>query len=141
MVAEESVLDSSRAGERGPADHRTRQQLLEAADAHFRRYGFSKTTVADLARAIGVSPAYVYRFFESKQAIGEAVCAMTLGRIVTELEAVVAEPRSASERLRRVYRTVLEKGYELYFNERKLHEIVIAASEKAGPRWSPTRPA
>ncbi len=133
MVAEESVLDSSRTGERGPADHRTRQQLLEAADAHFRRYGFSKTTVADLARAIGVSPAYVYRFFESKQAIGEAVCAMTLGRIVTELEAVVAEPRSASERLRRVYRTVLEKGYELYFNERKLHEIVIAA---VGKGWS-----
>ena len=133
MVADEGAADGTRTGERGPAEHRTRQQLLEAADAHFRRYGYSKTTVADLARAIGVSPAYVYRFFESKQAIGEAVCAMTLGRIIADLEAVVAEPRSASERLRRVYRTILEKGYELYFNERKLHEIVTAA---VGRGWS-----
>ncbi len=115
------------AGERGPADHRTRAQLLEAADAHFRHYGYAKTTVADLARAIGVSPAYVYRFFESKQAIGEAICAMTLDRIAGSLRAVAAEPRSAADRLRRLYRTVVDQGLELYFQERKLHEIVIAA--------------
>jgi hypothetical protein len=58
---------------------------------------------------------------------------MTLGRIVAELEALVDQPYSASERLRRIYRTVLEKGYELYFNERKLHEIVTAA---VGKGWS-----
>jgi AcrR family transcriptional regulator len=117
------------AGERGPAEHRTRAQLLEAADAHFRHYGYAKTTVADLARAIGVSPAYVYRFFESKQAIGEAVCAMTLDRIAGSLRVVAAEPRSAADRLRRLYRTVVDEGLALYFQERKLHEIVIAAIE------------
>jgi len=129
----ESDADGARQGERGPLDHPTRVQLLEAADEHFRRYGYAKTTVADLARAIDVSPAYVYRFFESKQAIGEAVCAMTLGRICAALQAVEAEPRSASERLRRCYRTLVDKGFELYFNERKLHETVIAAVEG---RWS-----
>ena len=129
MLLEDSAADGGRPGERGPAEHRTRVQLLEAADEHFRRYGYAKTTVADLARAIGVSPAYVYRFFESKQAIGEAVCAMTLGRIRASLRAIETEPRSASERLRRVYRTLVDKGGELYFNERKLHEIVIAAIE------------
>jgi AcrR family transcriptional regulator len=120
-------------GERGPADHRTRDQLLEAADAHFRRYGYKKTTVADLARAIGVSPAYVYRFFDSKQAIGVAVCNATLGAILDRLKAVEQEPRTTSERLRRVYRTLLEKGLELYFNERKLHDIVAAAMEEDWP--------
>jgi AcrR family transcriptional regulator len=116
-------------GERGPAEHRTRVQLLEAADAHFRHYGYAKTTVADLARAIGVSPAYVYRFFESKQAIGEAICAMTLDRIAGSLRAVAAEPRSAADRLRRLYRIMVDRGVELYFQERRLHEIVIAAVE------------
>lgn len=120
-------------GERGPIEHRTRDQLLEAADAHFRRYGYSKTTVADLARAIGVSPAYVYRFFESKQAIGVAICTATLGAITDSLRAVEQEPRTVSERLRRVYRTLVEKGLELYFNERKLHDIVVAAIEEDWP--------
>ncbi len=114
---------------RGPAEHRTRVQLLEAADAHFRHYGYKKTTVADLARAIGVSPAYVYRFFDSKQAIGEAVCGLTLNRIVARLHEVEDEPRSAAERLRRVYRTVVAQGLELFFNERRLHDIVSAAIE------------
>lgn len=114
------------AGERGPVEHHRRAQLLEAADQHFRRYGYQKTTVADLARAVGVSPAYVYRFFDSKQAIGEAVCGRTLGGIVEGLHEVEREERSASERLRRVFRTLVQRGLDL-FAERKLHDIVAAA--------------
>ena len=125
-------IDSSSPGTRGPAEHRTRTQLLEAADTHFRRYGYDKTTVADLAKAIQVSPAYVYRFFESKQAIGEAVCAMTLGRMTASLHAVESESRPAAERLRKLYRTAVSQGFELYFGERKLHDIVTAAVEG---RW------
>jgi AcrR family transcriptional regulator len=127
----EALIENS--GQRGPADHHTRAQLLEAADSHFRHFGFRKTTVADLARAIGVSPAYVYRFFDSKQAIGEAVCALTLGRILAALHAVEAEPKTASERLRRLYRTLVYQGVELYFKERRLHDIVSAAIED---RWA-----
>jgi AcrR family transcriptional regulator len=135
-MAEANETDRDRTterGERGPAEHRTRAQLLEAADAHFRHYGYAKTTVADLARAIGVSPAYVYRFFESKQAIGQAVCAMTLDRIASAARAVVAEPRSASERLRRMFQVFVDQGLDLYFSERRLHEIVIAAIEGDWP--------
>jgi AcrR family transcriptional regulator len=88
-------------GQRGPAEHERREQILRAADEHFRHYGYAKTTVADLAKAIGVSAAYVYRFFESKQAIGEAVCAMTLARFDDELLGVADDPkRSAADRLR-----------------------------------------
>lgn len=127
MVSDENVGDVGRLGERGPADHRTRLQLLDEAESHFRHYGYTKTTVADLARAIDVSPAYVYRFFDSKQAIGEAVCAKTLGQICSSLQAIEAEPLSASERLRRIYRTMVACGLELYFSERRLHDIVVAA--------------
>ena len=123
------VIQTGATTDRPVAEHRTKLQLLEAADTHFRHYGYKKTTVADLARAIGVSPAYVYRFFESKQAIGEAVCGATLGRILAAMHAVEQEPRSASERLRRLYRTVVIQGIELFFNERRLHDIVSAAVE------------
>lgn len=122
-------------GQRGPAEHERREQILQAADEHFRRYGYNKTTVADLAKAIGVSAAYVYRFFESKQAIGEAVCAMTLARIDDELLAIASDSkRSAAMRLRGLYKCLAERGIELFFKERKLHDLVVAAVEN---RWSP----
>ena len=121
-------------GQRGPADHERREQIIREADEHFRHYGYGKTTVADLAKAIGVSGAYVYRFFESKQAIGEAVCAMTLARIDADLMRIAAdEPRSAADRLRDIYRCLAERGLELFFKERKLHDLVLVAVES---RWS-----
>jgi len=122
-------------GQRGPVEHERREQIIRAADEHFRRYGYNKTTVADLAKAIGVSGAYVYRFFESKQAIGEAVCAMTLARIDTELLELAADSQqSAANRLRSLYRCLAERGIELFFKERKLHDLVVAAVEN---RWPP----
>lgn len=55
-------------------DHEVRDQIVAAATEHFRLYGYEKTTVSDLAKAIGFSKAYIYKFFESKQAIGEMIC-------------------------------------------------------------------
>ena len=51
-------------GHRGPVEHERREQIVKAANEHFRRYGYNKTTVADLANAIGLSTAYIYKFFE-----------------------------------------------------------------------------
>jgi len=129
----ESTLPHT-SGQRGPVEHERREQIIRAADEHFRRYGYNKTTVADLAKAIGVSGAYVYRFFESKQAIGEAVCAMTLGRIDALLMEIATDAQAtATNRLRALYSCLAEKGIELFFNERKLHDLVLAAVEA---RWS-----
>ena len=125
---------SQASGQRGPVEHERREQIIRAADEHFRRYGYNKTTVADLAKAIGVSGAYVYRFFESKQAIGEAVCAMTLARIDDELLGIADDAkRPAADRLRGLYRCLADRGIELFFKERKLHDLVTAAVEGRFP--------
>src|SRR3989442_15151484 len=81
-----SEITSSAPQSRGPADHNVRDQILEAAGEHFSRYGYDKTTVSDLAKAIGFSKAYIYKFFDSKQAIGEAICAKTLSAMVAAVE-------------------------------------------------------
>ncbi|HEY7799341.1 MAG TPA: TetR/AcrR family transcriptional regulator, partial [Hyphomonadaceae bacterium] len=67
---------------RGPADHAVRDQIIEAAHEHFSRFGYEKTTVSDLAKSIGFSKAYIYKFFDSKQAIGEAICAKTVNATI-----------------------------------------------------------
>ncbi|MFI3120404.1 MAG: TetR/AcrR family transcriptional regulator [Methylococcaceae bacterium] len=122
-------------GQRGPASHERRIQIIESASEHFRKNGYKKTSVADLAKAIGVSSAYVYRFFESKQAIGEAICGLALGKIIAAMHEVANSDMSASNRLRKLYTTLLDKGLEIFFNERKLHEITIEAIEG---RWCAT---
>ena len=48
-----SEIESSIPLSRGPADHSVRDQIVEAADEHFSHYGYEKTTVSDLAKAIG----------------------------------------------------------------------------------------
>ena len=46
-----------------------RQQIVETAERLFREIGFQKTTVADIARELHMSPANVYRFFSAKSEI------------------------------------------------------------------------
>ena len=51
----------------------TRDQILTVAERLFREIGYQKTTVADIAKVLRMSPANVYRFFDSKKAIHEGV--------------------------------------------------------------------
>ncbi len=117
---------------RGPADHDVRDQIVAAATEHFSRYGYEKTTVSDLAKAIGFSKAYIYKFFESKQAIGEMICANCLRQIEAEVRAAVDEADRPPEKLRRMFKTAVEASLRLFFKDRKLYEIAASA---AGERW------
>lgn len=119
---------------RGPAEHAVRDQIVEAANECFARYGYAKTTVADLAREIGFSKAYIYRFFESKQAIGEAICNSRLERILAETRAAIAEGSSATERFRSMFKSLTTLSVELFFHDRKIYDI---AAHSAAEGWSP----
>lgn len=116
---------------RGPADHEVRDQIVIAATEHFSRYGYAKTAVSDLAKAIGFSKAYIYKFFESKQAIGEMICSNCLSQIEKEVLQAVAETDLPPEKLRRMFKSATEASLKLFFQDRKLYEIAAsAATEK-----------
>ena len=121
---------------RGPAEHAVRDQIVTAAHEHFAHYGYAKTTVADLAREIGFSKAYIYRFFESKQAIGEAITADCLDKIFTQVREAVDEGRDAIDKLRKFAKTVTGASTELMFSDRKLYEIAAYASTE---NWAPVQ--
>ncbi|MBV5294372.1 MAG: TetR/AcrR family transcriptional regulator [Curvibacter lanceolatus] len=120
---------------RGPVDHEVRSQIVTAATEHFSRYGYEKTTVSDLAKAIGFSKAYIYKFFESKQAIGEMICANCLGDIESEVRAAVAQAEHPPEKLRRMFKAIVEASLRLFFQDRKLYEIAASAATE---RWQTT---
>lgn len=119
---------------RGPADHEIRNQIVAAANQHFSQYGYSKTTVSDLAKAIGFSKAYIYKFFDSKQAIGEAICANCLAQMIAAVEQEInVGGLTPTERLRRLLKTLVATGVNLFFSERKLYDIAAFAASENWP--------
>jgi AcrR family transcriptional regulator len=121
------------AGQRGPVEHGVRDQIVDAAKAHFSRFGYSKTTVADLAKAIGFSKAYIYKFFDSKQAIGQAICARTLEQVLAGGEAGAAEGKSAADKLRRFFNGIIASSAELFFEDKMLYDIAAHAADERWP--------
>jgi AcrR family transcriptional regulator len=118
---------------RGPSDHSVRDQIVEAATKHFSHYGYEKTTVSDLAKVIGFSKAYIYKFFDSKQAIGEVICSNRLSAIMQAVDETLVEAPTASEKLRRMFRALVEAGSDLFFRDRKLYDIASAAASEQWP--------
>jgi AcrR family transcriptional regulator len=121
------------AGQRGPVEHGIRDQIVDAAEAHFSRYGYGKTTVADLAKAIGFSKAYIYKFFDSKQAIGQAICVQCLDKVLAAGEAGIAEGKTASEKLRRFFNGIVATSAELFFEDKLLYDIAAHSAEERWP--------
>jgi AcrR family transcriptional regulator len=121
------------AGQRGPVEHGIRDQIVDAAEAHFSRYGYGKTTVADLAKAIGFSKAYIYKFFDSKQAIGQAICVQCLDKVLAAGEAGIAEGKTASEKLRRFFNGIVVTSAELFFEDKLLYDIAAHSAEERWP--------
>jgi len=110
-----------------PKDVETRARIVETAEKLFREIGFQKTTVADIARELRMSPANVYRFFGSKAEINGAVARDLLNAIIEASTAIVEGPGSAGERLRALIRNNEKMNAERFIGERKLHEMVEVA--------------
>ena len=60
-------------------------RILAAAETVLRRHGVEKTNVVDIARALGISHANIYRHFPSKKALLDAVAARWLERVTAPL--------------------------------------------------------
>jgi len=105
----------------------THRQIVEVAERLFRQLGFQKTTLADIARELHMSPANVYRFFAAKSEINAAVCMDILGKIEAEAEKIAASRGTAAQRMRNLVASVEKAHYKQYMFDRKLHELIEAA--------------
>src|ERR1700676_4069059 len=114
-------------GKQKPDD--TRARIVEAADALFRRMGFAKTAVTDIAAELGMSPANVYRFFASKNAIVEAICQRHLGTMENEAWAIARSRAPAPTRLERLFLEILSYYKRHLLGDERVGEIVMAAIE------------
>ena len=107
----------------------TRARIIDRAEALFRRLGFAKTAVADIAAELKMSPANVYRFFPSKNAIVEAICQRCLGQVEDRAWAVARSPGSAAERIERLVLEILAYHKENNLTDQRVNDMVLAAIE------------
>jgi AcrR family transcriptional regulator len=77
----------------------TRDRILDAAEALLRRQGLAKTTVVDVARALDMSHANVYRHFASKAALQDALVERWLLELMAPLTEIAERSDPPAERL------------------------------------------
>jgi len=113
-----------------PVETDTRERILVVAERLFRQIGYQKTTVADIAKELRMSPANVYRFFDSKKAIHEGVARALMGEVEIAARRIASQPGPAKSRLRELLTTINRMNSERYVVDSKLHEMVAVAMEE-----------
>jgi AcrR family transcriptional regulator len=90
-----------------PEQPLTRDRIVATAEDVVRRFGPEKATVVDVARALGVSHAAVYRHVKTKAELRKLVVQRWVDEMMPPLRAVAARPDSAPKRLRQLFDTLI----------------------------------
>jgi AcrR family transcriptional regulator len=114
----------------------TRQRILAKADELFRHFGIAKTTVADIAAGLSMSPANIYKSFPSKDAIIQAVAEQELAELIKSIEAAVSSSPGALARIEALALAIFHWHRELLRQESQLFQLVLFANAQ---HWDCTR--
>jgi AcrR family transcriptional regulator len=116
-------------GKTEPSDARTR--ILDAAVDQLRRHGPAKTGVVDVARALGISHAAVYRYFASKDELFDAVAERWLTAVSSPLKTIAVRQGSAAKRLDAWLTQLFAIKRRKVTDDRELFESYRAIAEAA----------
>jgi AcrR family transcriptional regulator len=87
-----------------------REEILAATVVEVQRSGLAATRVADVASALGISPALVFYHFETKDRLLAEAFAYAAERDLVRLDKVVTGRGTATQRLRSVLRLYSPSG-------------------------------
>lgn len=107
-----------------PVETDIRTKIIDAAHKLIARYGYGKTTMADLAQACGMSPGNLYRYFPGKLDIAEQLATQAFDEEVAALREVVRKPGiTAADRLKMFFCTQLRVSHAKLNTDTKIFEI------------------
>lgn len=120
-AADPAAPDTSRSADQ----EEVRARILRAAEERFVRYGFGKTTMAEIASDCGMSAGNLYRFFDNKGDIAVASATQWLAALEDRLATIAhdaGEPPVA--RLRGIVHAKLDAFSELVEAQPHLEELI-----------------
>src|SRR5438105_12611067 len=112
---------------------KARARILEAAEEQFRRAGYHRTSVADIAAGLGMSPANIYRFFPSRDAINESICGRVVNEVADSAFAIERANAPATEKLDQLLTAVHHHHKMMLVKARPLHDLIVAAMQENWP--------
>lgn len=108
-----------------------RGQILEAAKKRFSHFGYGKTTMAEVAADCAMSPGNLYRFFQGKLDIAQAIALEGETARREEMERLASEPRGARARLYDFFFRELRATYRKLAEDPRTAEITrLVARER-----------
>jgi AcrR family transcriptional regulator len=116
---------------RPPVDRR--EEILEVAERLYDAIGYEKTTLGDVARELGMSPANLYRSFPNRQALDEAIAERKLSVIEDRAWATARAGGDAAEALKALSRGVLEDTKRLILVENRMNQLCAVAARERWP--------
>lgn len=135
VAMDQGPLPANASGPARPetAQATTRSRIIEAAERLIRQYGSQKTTVSDLAKALSMSPANIYRFFNSKDDINEAVCRRVLDNQLSVATEASHRDATAAEHLRAILVSLARLNIERHRTDNALHQLLAMATRENWP--------
>jgi len=85
-----------------------REEIITAAQRLFQHYGFAKTTMEDIAKAMGRGKSTLYYYYKSKDEIFEAVILKEADEVFSTVSEATRKASSAEEKLRAYLKTSFE---------------------------------
>lgn len=86
-----------------------REQILEAAEACFREFGFHNASISKICKRAAMSPGHVYHYFENKEAIIEGIVRRKADVILARVDSMRTAPDMLDATLGRAGESVAEK--------------------------------
>ncbi len=102
-------------------------RILDATARLLARYGYSKTTIDDVARETGIGKGSVYLHFSSKEEIVLSLVDRAVREVLDELRTIAADDASAADRMRRMLAArVLGRMLRFRNYSASLHDLLAA---------------
>ncbi|MCK1576848.1 MULTISPECIES: TetR family transcriptional regulator [unclassified Bradyrhizobium] len=117
----------------GRESDEARARILGAAEERFRRVGHHRTSVADIAAELGMSPANIYRFFPSRNAIDESICGRLLNELADLAFAIARRNAPATEKLEELLSIVHHHSKMTLVTAKPMHDLIVAATQENWP--------
>lgn len=89
----------------------TREDILRIADALFRQKGIAKSSIADIAQELGMSPANVFKHFHSKTVLVDAICDRHINHMIGRFD-TLDTPAPPPEKLGIIVRRLMQAHLE-----------------------------
>jgi len=110
-----------------------REEILDAAERLYDSVGFEKTTIGDVARELGMSPANLYRSFPNRRAIDDAIARRQLSVIEDGAWAVARSGGDAAQVLKQLSLVVLRETQRILLSEQRMRHLCAVAARERWP--------